>query len=101
MHEKPKRIVDEEILEYFRHGQCMICSKHGVDPCHIRSRGSGGPDADFNLLKLCRNCHQQQHQYGFKKMIELYPVLILILKVKGWTMSEDGKLHHPQLEKVP
>ncbi len=99
MLEKPKRIVNEEILDVYRQGQCMICDRYGVDPCHIRTRGAGGPDADFNLLKMCREHHTEQGQIGFMKMVSRYPVMILILKAKGWTMSEDGKLWHPELER--
>lgn len=95
---KQKRLVDNTILKQFRHGQCVICNHWGVDPCHIKSKGSGGPDADWNLLRMCRNCHTTQHKVGWFKFIEKHPILILIFMSKGWKADKvNKKLWHPNL----
>ncbi len=34
---------------------------HGADPAHVFSRGSGGPEADWNLVSLSRAAHSSHH----------------------------------------
>lgn len=100
-HPKPKRHIDQEAIESIKIGQCMLCGNPQVDACHIRSRGAGGPDKDWNLLRMCREHHTQQHKMGFQWMCRKYPVLFLILRAKGWELQKtfDGKfdLWHPNL----
>lgn len=62
------RIVDEPLLNYFRHKRaCEYCGNDrapGFDPHHVfcKGMGSGGRlDVCLNLLALCRNCHQAFH----------------------------------------
>lgn len=100
-HPKPKRIVDQSALELFRHGSCELCHRMEVDPCHIKSRGSGGPDAPFNLIRLCREHHSLQHSVGWIRMMERFPILILVMKVKGWSLDPQLGLVHPELMKGP
>ena len=94
---KRLRIVDKQVLEEFRKGQCIICFSDAVDACHIKSKGSGGPDLQFNLISMCRKHHSEQHQVGWFKMIALHPILLLVLKAKGWSLTEADGLKHPEL----
>lgn len=52
---------------------CEAC--HGVasDHHHVVSRGAGGPDEDWNLVWLCRECHREYHTLGWWKFAERYP----------------------------
>ena len=44
-------------------GLCAICSNDGTDLHHIKPRGAGGTDKQFNLITLCRECHELAHQH--------------------------------------
>lgn len=59
------------------------------DPCHLKSRGSGGDDVESNLLSLCRTHHGEQHQIGFVKFCEKYPAVERELNKKGWEIREE------------
>lgn len=88
---KSKRVVDEDALARYRGKPCAICSKPS-DPAHIKSRGSGGNDADWNLISLCREHHSIQHSLGWTTFFKKHPIIKAILTRKGWSLDERGKL---------
>jgi len=94
---KPKRKSDDLVMEHYRQGQCVVCGRKEVDPCHIRSRGAGGPDEEFNLIRMCREHHQAQHKLGWITFIKKNPVVGMALKAKGWQISGDEGMWHPKL----
>ena len=62
------RIVDENLLERVRlGGQCCWCRRRTtqkLDPAHIIATGMGGGrrlDHPWNVVGLCRECHNQHH----------------------------------------
>ena len=65
---KPARIVDKDLLTWVaeeRDGVCLYglftkrpCTA-GLDPHHIKSKGSGGGDVPENLITLCRGHHNE------------------------------------------
>jgi hypothetical protein len=62
----PKRVKDKAALERFRiqnMGEpCEVCERRpGTDPHHIQFRSQGGGDVAWNLLWLCRACHDDIH----------------------------------------
>ena len=66
-------------------GNCQACGKYGrIDKHHLKTRGSGGSNDEFNLIQLCRSCHQSIHHSGSVKFIKRFPKLQEILKAKGW-----------------
>ncbi len=70
--------------------KCIICNRNiEVDRCHIKTRGSGGTDDDWNILLMCRLHHNEQHSTGFYKMSLKYPHLLVILKYKGWEFVDE------------
>lgn len=78
---------------------CLICSKP-AERCHIKSRGAGGPDDDWNILYACHDHHMIQHSVGWKKYLERYPDVKRSLESKGWEITEfNGRflLTHPKL----
>lgn len=87
---KQQRQINQDVLDEFRDKPCVICGKPS-DPCHIKSRGSGGDDAHSNLISFCRTHHQQQHAYGWAKLCFKYPLVVFVLEKKGWVFE---KLHH-------
>lgn len=71
-----------------RHSVCEFCGKdikwedgrylrNPGEIMHILSRGSGGPDAAWNLIHGCIDCHRlrsdSQHVGGWAGLIEAYP----------------------------
>lgn len=90
--EKPRRTQNRKLLDEIKKLPCVVCgSKSMVDPCHIRSKGAGGPDEEYNVIPMCRDHHAAQHRMGFLKMFEKYPRLKDAVEAKGWRL-ERGKL---------
>lgn len=55
---------------------CEACMKEpAFDAHHICSEGSGGVTEDWNLLALCRICHNIHHMIGWKKACSSHPHL--------------------------
>lgn len=94
---KPKRIVDKALLKQIKSQPCLACrSTFMVDPAHIRSVGSGGPDTDWNVIPLSRDCHTTQHFIGWKEFFARYPQVWNYLETLGWYWLE-GKLWNDKL----
>ena len=54
---------------------CLICGVRPADNHEICSRGSGGPEEDWNQLRLCRVHHTEAHTLGWFAFIQKYPRL--------------------------
>jgi hypothetical protein len=90
---KPKRHVDQDILEKYRRRPCDVCGLRGPsDPAHIGTRGAHYPDVDWNLYSGCRLHHTEQGQIGFYKMVQKYPFFGQLLAQKGWVFDGNKKL---------
>jgi hypothetical protein len=63
---------------------CIICGKSNADKAHIKTKGSGGPDDDSNIMFLCRIHHVEQHKIGIITFIEKYPSVKKTIEAKGW-----------------
>lgn len=73
-------------MKYISDLNCDACGARGPnDLDHIKTRGSGGTDEQFNLLVLCRSCHQKRHQYGLNALTQIYTRLSDVLLSKGWS----------------
>ncbi len=71
-----------------KEGNCAICGEWGdLEPDHIKTRGSGGPDIESNIWYLHRNCHTKKHAKGLRWVIENYPHTEKLLLSKGWKLS--------------
>lgn len=92
---KPKRLDDREAMDLVKGSPCLICQRPS-DPCHIKTRGSGGPDIHWNMMPLCRQHHGEQGQ-STVKFLEKYAAVRFYLKKKGWRLDERGRLEHPEL----
>lgn len=71
---------------------CVICGSRNIDRCHIKSRGSGGTDDEWNLLLMCRRHHQMQHSKGWKYMADKYEEIDLELRARGFYFDQHNKL---------
>ena len=78
-----------KLLKELRKQPCKACGKRNdIDVHHVKSRGSGGGDEEWNLIPLCRNCHVKIHQYGISKFISKYPNAGEYLISRGWEYDE-------------
>lgn len=88
---KPVRIQNRKLLDTYHKKPCLACGQLS-DPCHIISRGAGGPDEVWNLMPLCRKHHSEQHQKGWKALASRYPKVYIFFKAHNWTFDERGRL---------
>lgn len=83
---------------------CVACgTDQNIHVHHVRSRGSGGCDNDFNKLHLCALCHvlgnRSWHKRGFTWFFSQYPHVWETLKKRDWYISPFGSLKHPNYDK--
>lgn len=90
MNPKSSRKSDDDVLQLFRHKPCILCGKPS-DPCHIKSKGSGGPDEEWNLIALCRDHHIQQHKMGWFVFCQRNLRTEHELDQKGWRFEPEGR----------
>jgi hypothetical protein len=82
---------------------CLVCQGRSVDVAHIKSRGSGGGDEEWNLMPLCRTHHTEQHKIGVITFTQKYIGVASYLYDHGWFVSA-GKLineRHVTRESIP
>lgn len=97
---KPKRKKDPELLNHIRSLKCLICKKPS-EVHHVWHQASGGPDADFNCINLCRQHHQEAHVLATKRMALKYNQFNEWLLVKGWYFDETRmKWMHKEQERT-
>lgn len=70
---------------------CLVCNSKEVDIAHIKTRGSGGPDEEWNLMPLCRQHHTEQHNIGIQTFSQKYIQVSSYLYDHGWFIH-NGKL---------
>lgn len=94
---KQKRIEDKKLMKELRERPCIVCEYSPCDPHHIKSKGSGGPDLEWNLLTLCHKHHVEIHQLGLRKFGTQNPIVLMVMGSMGWTLLQNGKLFNPKL----
>jgi predicted restriction endonuclease len=94
MIEKPSRIRDDKLRKNYHTMRCVVCSRHGCDPCHIKSKGAGGDDVPENMMPLCRIHHTEQHKIGWVTFAKKYPQVANWLLAHGWSIG-DLKITRP------
>lgn len=97
------RKVDHELLKEIKKLRCISCGLRGrklhIDPCHIVSRGAGGPDERWNVIPMCRRCHNLQHSVGIFTFVTERPHVTWTLKTLGWEF-DDNHMHHPKKKDI-
>jgi hypothetical protein len=89
---KPSRRKDRKLLTGVKSHPCTACgSRREVDPAHVRGRGAGGGDEEWNVMPLCRLHHMEQTAMGWDRFAERHPLIWLWLVKAGWGF-EGGKL---------
>lgn len=60
---RPRRVTDDEYLEYIRGMACLNCrAVEGVIPHHLDRGGMGTKGPDYFTVPLCQGCHDELHQ---------------------------------------
>lgn len=94
MYKKNIRIVDEPLLKKIRQRPCVVCGNRPSEVSHIKSRGSGGPDTEWNCVPKCRRCHVDWHMSPIK-FCERHPDFKKHLQDLGWEFGKD--LFNPKI----
>lgn len=96
---KPKRTVNKALLKRVKAQKCAVgwdCEGPS-DPAHIRSRGAGGPDEEWNVIPFCRKHHTEQHKIGWYSMCKKYSGLGIRLTWHGWEFDINFRIHNDKL----
>ncbi len=72
---------------------CIITGAPNADAHHIRHRGTGGEDVEWNLIYLKHELHQELHAIGLKTFADKY------FPFKQWLIDHEwielsGKWKH-------
>jgi hypothetical protein len=93
MFPKPKRTENRDLLDSYCGKPCVCCGNPlSTVAHHIKSKGSGGPDEEWNLLPLCYVHHTEIHKRGPSYMIQQYFALGRYLRKLGWQIDEHNNL---------
>jgi len=84
MFPKLKRERNPELMRTYRKAFCQICGEPAKHNHHIFTRGSYGPDAKWNLICLCPECHNKAHSGNIPK------VNLLLIKVEQLRVEEKS-----------
>lgn len=72
-----------------RNQRCVACGKCGPsDPAHIKTKGAGAGNEEWEIMPLCREHHVLQHKIGWKTMCEKFPSILDELDSKGWYFNK-------------
>lgn len=84
-----KRLKDRKLLDLVKELPCVACGDVPADPAHVRSRGAGGPDEEWNVMPLCRIHHVEQHKVGWRTLAAKYPDVASWLENHGWYFDDS------------
>ena len=77
-----------KLFQKIRNSKCLACGIGVSDVAHVRSRGAGGGDQDWNVIPLCRFHHRLQHTSSWNVFCERHPRVFEHLKSLGWDWLE-------------
>lgn len=100
---KNKRKSDLKLLSRIRDLPCCVCGFKPSDASHIKTRGSGGPDEEWNVVPHCRK-HHTEWGMSWSKFIKKYPQMFFLLKRMGWEVQigispQFNELWHPKISR--
>lgn len=71
-------------MSYQTNERCIIS---GISPCefhHLKTRGAGGLDVEWNMMPLSREKHSEAHHLGLRRFVEKYPQARSWMIKRGW-----------------
>lgn len=87
-------LKDQGLKNYSTDRPCLACGKvteNGNTFHHILTRGSGGPDYDWNLMPLCGNHHTEIHLKGMTYFADKFPTIRTWLLFYKWEFNSFVK----------
>ena len=75
MFPKPKRVIDNDYIEWIKNLKCWIRDTPFPDPHHINEPGHGGMGTkcnDSRAIPLSHGLHQELHQIGQETFASKY-----------------------------
>lgn len=97
---KTVRIVNEELLEYFRTQKCELCGSfmsRRITCHHVYCRGMGGGsrlDVVLNLVSLCMDggngCHEKIQVGGKAAQIQCWELVAKREGLESWEVARDA-----------
>lgn len=72
--------------------RCLLCADRAENH-HIKTRGAGGTDDDWNLAPLCRRHHVEVHQIGLQSFASKYIRVRDFLREHGWELDLNKFKH--------
>jgi hypothetical protein len=72
-------------VKYKSDEPCLVCQTESVDRTyhHVKTRGSGGCDSDWNKMSLCQSHHVEVHKIGLVSFSKKYS------QIKSWLLRND------------
>lgn len=82
-------VKDAELVARVGMLPCQACGVHPAgDAHHIKTRGAGGQDLQWNLMPLCRGHHRAVHDKGLTTLARDHMGVLTFLEQNGWTFDE-------------
>ena len=75
--------------------RCLVCNSAFVDRAHVKTRGSGGCDSDWNVMSLCRVHHIEQGSIGIATFAMKYDSVMDWLVKNGWELTSVAGCRNP------
>lgn len=88
MYPKKTRHKNPDLLKSYHEKYCLVTNRKGAEAHHIITVKSGGPDAEWNLMPLCRSAHTEVHKIGLTKFADKYGRVKSWLLAHGWEFEE-------------
>lgn len=97
---KRSGLSTQKLYKAIRVTPCICCGtlSEPRDVAHIKSKGAGGPNTDWNCIPLCRRDHRLQHDQGWYVFLGIHIHLWEKLKAMGWEWI-GTKLWNEKLKK--
>lgn len=90
---KPSTKRDRRLMESLRGRLCVVCGKSNqTTGSHLRSKGSGGPDTEWNVVPMCFYCHREWEDGGLQCFLSKHHRFEDYLEELGWEVLKfDGQ----------
>jgi hypothetical protein len=90
------KMVVYDYMDKFPH--CEVSNKWcgNMQPHHIQSVGAGGPDEDWNLIRLSKNLHKEVHLIGNKQFCIKYKnckIKNVLERLGQWTEKDEERFN--------
>lgn len=76
--------------DFIRNQSCLVCGyPPPSDPAHIKTRGAGASNLEYEMIPLCRPHHVEQGTKPWSDFVKKYPQVKVALIEKGWEFIDN------------